>query len=310
MNIGLASGARREPSREAISHLTASKSRQFRYRKVVLGMLALLFAAATVTYGCVWMYYIRWQANAELGIEVNAFSPAVGSMEITNIYPGGPAEQAGLRVRDEIVAIDGRELTQKSWDYLQTIWLHHRPGDTISLTVRRPGQRQLLHIDAVSRAISGPSWAQVIARQIIISSPLPFLVVSLVVLALRHEDRNAWLLAVLCAGLIASSPVPPASVAMSSALRSFMYLYRTIFLGMLAFTFYIFFAIFPRRSPMDRYLPWLKWLIAAMGVLVTITGIAVAYSEPGSASALIMGSNAAHADVDHGIALLECFQHV
>lgn len=293
MDLSLASGVKRELSRKTALQPTAAEPPPFRYRKIVLGILALLFAAATVTYGFVWMYYIRWQANAELGVDVDASSPTNG-MEITSIHPGGPGEKAGLRVRDEIVAIDGRELAQKSPDYLQTIWLHHRPGDTVSLTVRRPGQRQLLHITAVSRATTGPSWAQLIAQQIINSSPLPFLVVGLVVLALRVEDRNTWLMALLCAGLIASSPIPPATVAMSAVLRTFMYVYRAIFLGMLAFTFYIFFAIFPRRSPMDRYLPWLKWLIAAMGILVTITGIAVAYSEPGSAITLIAGSNAAH----------------
>ena len=72
MDLSLASGVKRELSRKTALHPTTAEPPPFRYRKIVLGIIALLFAAATVTYGFVWMYYIRWQANAEPGVDVDA----------------------------------------------------------------------------------------------------------------------------------------------------------------------------------------------------------------------------------------------
>ncbi|MEO6578425.1 MAG: PDZ domain-containing protein, partial [Candidatus Limnocylindria bacterium] len=51
------------------------------------------------------------------------------------IFPGSPAEDAGLREGDIIVAVDG---TQVSTDAdLSTLILPHAPGDTITLRVLR-----------------------------------------------------------------------------------------------------------------------------------------------------------------------------
>ena len=51
------------------------------------------------------------------------------------IFPGSPAEEAGLRAGDIIVGIDGEQLTAES--DLSTLILPYAPGDTISLRVLR-----------------------------------------------------------------------------------------------------------------------------------------------------------------------------
>lgn len=263
------------------------------HRRPILVILGLLFVAATVTYSFVWMYYIRWEPDAEIGLDTKTTSPVRGSLEIINIYPGGPAEQANIRVYDEIVAIDGNNLATADPNLFQKTWLHRNPGDAVTLTIRRPGQPELLNITAVFRAVAGPGSLKGIAEQIVGSYPVVFLVVGLVVLFLRLEDRNAWLLALLCAGLISASQIPGSAVAMSTSLRTFMFAYKAIFVGMLASTFYMFFAVFPQRSPLDRHAPWLKWFIAVIGVAITVPGIPVGHPQPGPVISSMVGAKAA-----------------
>ena len=56
------------------------------------------------------------------------------------IVPGGPADEAGLRAGDVILAIDG-EAVQGSSELIVAI-RSRNPGETVTLTVRRNGQEQ------------------------------------------------------------------------------------------------------------------------------------------------------------------------
>ncbi len=51
------------------------------------------------------------------------------------IFPGSPAEDAGLRAGDIIVAVDGDQVTAEN--DLSTLIIPHKPGDTITLRVLR-----------------------------------------------------------------------------------------------------------------------------------------------------------------------------
>ena len=263
-------------------------------RKPSLVIFGLLFAAASVTYSFVWMYYVRWKPTADIGLEIKQFSGATHSIEITNIHPEGSAERAGIRIHDEIVAIDGKNVASISPDVVQAAWLHRKPGDTVTLTIRRPGQQELLYITAVFRDVEEGGFIQDIAEEVVGTYPVVFLIVGLVVLFLRLQDRNAWLLALLCAGFIAAPPVPSYTAAMSSSLRTFIFAYRAIFLGMLPFTFYMFFAAFPQRSPLDQHLPWLKWLIGFAGVAIALPGIQTGHPQLSTVVSEITGDKAAH----------------
>ena len=75
----------------------------------LLVALATLFAAATILYGAIWMYYIRWEPKAQLSIEFE-YSATTRSLHLTRVLEGSAAEQAGLRSEDRIVAINGRRL--------------------------------------------------------------------------------------------------------------------------------------------------------------------------------------------------------
>jgi sigma-B regulation protein RsbU (phosphoserine phosphatase) len=55
---------------------------------------------------------------------------------------------------------------------------------------------------------------------------------------------------------------------------TFVSLFHAVFGGMFSATFYVFFAIFPRKSWLERTAPWLKWVALMVGVLETIPGLA------------------------------------
>jgi hypothetical protein len=96
--------------------------------------------------------------------------------------------------------------------------------------------------------------------------------VAFAVLFLRLEEPNAWLLALLFCAFAASAPLLN-PLAISSSLRAFAFAFRAVFAGMLAPLFYLFFAVFPLRSHLDRRLPWLKWVGLLFGVCIVLPGL-------------------------------------
>ncbi len=58
-------------------------------RPLLVG-LAALFAAATILYSAIWMYYIRWEPKAQIGIEA-PYSRLTRSMRVTRVPEGSAA---------------------------------------------------------------------------------------------------------------------------------------------------------------------------------------------------------------------------
>ncbi len=192
---------------------------------------------------------------------------------LTPGYKGSPAEKAGLLPGDRILAIDGARLGAAY--SLYEAYAPHKPGDTVQLTVARPGQTTPVILTGVFRrrvSVSGEgSWTEYFAEQVRNSFPVPFVVVGLTVLFFRLEDPKAWLLALMFAGW-ASTP-GLADTTAPEPLQRFALAYRSIFLGMFGSLFYFFFAVFPARSPLDRRHPWLKWVLLASGICIALPGV-------------------------------------
>lgn len=266
-------------------------------RHAVLFGLAIIFAVATVLYSIAWMYDVRRQPVVELGFDTE---PTPAGIEITNVYKGSPAESAGLRRDDMIVAINGKRVeTKKSSDSILTAtWLNAHPGEAVLLAVRRPGRAQPFQVRAVFRAIpqraAAGSLTERIADQIIGSFPIIFLVVGLVVLFLRVESPHAWLLALVFAGLIGVSNVPNFYAGFAPVFRKFLLAYRTVFTGIVGPLFYFFFAVFPTRSPIDRAAPWLKWTLLILGAYLSLGGIASGDVTPLPPVARLLGARLGH----------------
>jgi len=252
--------------------------------KPLLMVLAAVFAVLTILYSAAWMYYIRRplaQPPVEVGFDESYSSAGV---EIHNVHPNSPAEKSGLRVNDRIVAINGNRADSASaWDdLLSRTWRSSQPGDTVTLTLQRPGQSTPVVITPRFRARQGEgdtkTMARAIAAQIVGSYPLLFLVVGLAVLFLRIEDRNAWLLALVFATFITAGDMPGEFFAAPQHLRSFLLAYRTLLGSVLTGLFYFFFAVFPTRSPIDRRVPWLKWALLASAICLSLGGYRHGYS--------------------------------
>jgi phosphoserine phosphatase RsbU/P len=234
--------------------------------------LAVVFATATVVYSAAWMYYVRESSlPVEIGID-NISSPS--GILVMNVWNGSPAQKAGLGAKDIITAIDGQSTVPPEIGnrMLFRVWNASRPGDRVALTIKRPGEAQPVSVNPVFRAAEGTGDVQSLARrgaiEVLGFYPLLFLIVGLAVLFLRFDDANAWLLALMFAGFISEADLPIAFALAPDRLADFLYGYAVLMRGVLPALFYFFFAVFPVRSPIDRKLPWLKWLLLVCNALL------------------------------------------
>jgi S1-C subfamily serine protease len=68
---------------------------------------------------------------------------------ILTVEPGTPAAKAGLHPRDIITAVDGQPIDQNH--DLSSVIEMHQPGQTVTLSVFRAGQKLTFHIKLVAR---------------------------------------------------------------------------------------------------------------------------------------------------------------
>ena len=242
----------------------------------VLYAAAVLLAAAAVLYSASWMYYQRKTPRVEIGFE-DAYT-ATGVVA-KDVHPNSPAEKAGLKPNDLIIAINRNKAdSQSSWEtLLYRTWLRAKPGDTVVLTLQRAEQAQPLTVAPTFRAKQGEGETRTLVHslgeEVINSFPVLFLIVGLPVLFLRVEDRDAWLMMLVFATFITPAGMPNGFAGAPDILRSFLLTYRTVCNALLPALFYFFFAVFPTRSPVDRKVPWLKWVLLAIAVCLGFGGI-------------------------------------
>jgi phosphoserine phosphatase RsbU/P len=242
-------------------------ARPHRFRTLLMA-LAALYAAATLLYSGLWLS-TRY-SGVELGYESDWISPERGQ-HVRVVAPNSPAQKAGLRAGDYLVAIDGRRLETARTQPNE--WKLRSPGSRVRLTILRPGEQHPLTLEGtlrrrtVDRSESG--W---VAQEFQSLRPAPFMAVGLAVLFLRLESGAAWLLALLfgdfasIAGMNFDQLNPPWD--------SFAVVYHSLAMATCGPLFYWFFAVFPVRSPIDRRLPWFKFLLIAIGLWMAPTGFA------------------------------------
>src|SRR5215470_20016998 len=82
--------------------------------------------------------------------------------------------------------------------------------------------------------------------------------------------------------------------------------FRTIFLGLLGPVFYLFFAEFPVRAPLDQKLPWLKWVALTFSALIIFPGLRMGH--PSLPNFVIGKMGGGNADVLISIVLYGLFE--
>ncbi len=274
------------------------------WRNAALAALAILLAAMAFGYGFMWMVAVRTATpRVELGFNYNtnvSYDPQARSIFVHDVEKGSPAERAGLRAGDRIIGFNGQLLTT-SVPYDEA-YARGKPGDAVALTVLRPGEPGPMVLHGIFRAnadsygAAGPTSsiegiARSSARQVTDLYPLPFLLVGFAVLFFRLRDPKAWLLALLfCA--FTCVPDLPDSLPFAPLLIAFALRCRAVFSGMLPPLFYLFFAVFPVRSLLDRRLPWLKWAGFAFGASVVLPALQTGNPNLPSIVARLAGADA------------------
>jgi S1-C subfamily serine protease len=93
--------------------------------------------------------YSEWNSSPRIGVQLadvshataaQAGAQAARSCVITHVYPDSPAERAGLQQYDVVTAIDGNDYATEG--ALTSAIRGRQPGDTITLTIVRAGQKQ------------------------------------------------------------------------------------------------------------------------------------------------------------------------
>ena len=260
--IAVRRGSPQSHIRQTISLLSSDRMR-FHPSRRLLAAGAAAYAVSLLLYSCAWTSSVwpRPAPGVELGFDAD-YEPARHDQLITRVTPGSPAEKAGMLAGDRIVAIDSMAYTGEGFQ--DGIWMLHRPGDGVDLTIERPGHSTALHLAAVFRRRKAED-ANTLFGQLNILYPWPFVVVGLAVLFLRLEDPNAWLLAILFGAVTASrgfsfpGPTPPVWLPVARA-------FQGAHVGVVGPLFYYFYARFPKQSPLDRRWPGLKWICLGLGL--------------------------------------------
>ncbi len=91
--------------------------------------------------------------HAYVGVELAA--NATGGAQVTSVQPGSPASSAGIKVRDLITAINGKQVGSTE-QFIASID-SYSPGDTVTLTVKRGGQSKQIKLTLGNRPQSSPS---------------------------------------------------------------------------------------------------------------------------------------------------------
>lgn len=193
------------------------------------------------------------------------------------------AEDAGLRVGDELVAVEGRAYAGRG--VLNDAMVGKRIGDPLTVTVRRAST-----LTSEQESVTFPigrekgdsddlpsvgQWIFVVVVTMLI--PIFCLIVGFSVAALRPRDPLAWLLL----GLMLSFSQMPTGfdpLAWKGLLRDAALIYYTGIRTLWSVFMLLFGIYFPERLKYDRRWPWAKWILI---VPLTLFAAAAVVSEIG-----------------------------
>ena len=185
-----------------------------------------------------------------------------GRVVVGEVGAGGPA--AELRPGDVVVALDGRRVDgPASAEDLAAL----EPGHEYALSVEREGRP----LELLLRTASPPSFAKTYYTLLVVVIPLIFIGTGLAVFALRPEDKQAVLLALMFGTFI------PSGAATLRGLPDWLgdaMVVGAVVSSFFAAVFFHFFVVFPERSPLLRRFPRLEYALYVPQLLLVVPYVA------------------------------------
>jgi len=272
---------------------------------------ALLLGAAVACYAMVWLSATYTAPDLNLG-----FTLIGETLEIGEVGKHSPAENAGLKAYDTIVAVEGANIAAP-------IDLHDaarelNAGQYLRITVRKAALGGLSSFDiplTEPEGVSSASWLGAAMGALVSCYPLLLLCITIPVLLRRPDSAAAWL---WCSGLLGLvvALLPLSYVDLPPQLRGTMYAFRALFGSLGPALLFSYFAGFPSPSPIADRLPWLRDAAvgsAAVGGLIAaswcLSNPQVVLSAAGGNGALLMSVWLFAGFVLSGVALAGNFAH-
>lgn len=260
-------------------------------RSLLYTLLVALFLVASVYQ----FRYVQRRIEYLASPSTFALNQIVTSPSGQIIFVIDTADAAGVRVGDELLAVEGRPYTGRG--VLDDAIVGKRVGDSLTVTVRH-ANAQTTEQESITFPIShkpGDSgdalptvgqWIFVIVVSILI--PIFCLLVGFCVAVLRPRDPVAWLLL----GLMLSFALTPTGfdpLAWKGLLRDAALVYHTGIRSLWSVFMLLFGIYFPERIKFDRRWPWAKWILIVPLVLFAIAAVVSDIGEdrsPASVQAL------------------------
>ncbi len=173
---------------------------------------------------------------------------------ITGLGASPKAFDAGLRLGDRVIAIEGRPPTSES-DLAQAVHSKH-PGDLLKITVDHGGKP--VQIQTPLEPFT--TWWS-FSLITLIFMPWLSILLGFWVAAMRPRDSRAWLVLGILVGL--SQVVRPGALdprGWPSAIGPMAVAFRELAAAAWAICMMLFGIYFPQRWRADRRLPWAKWI--------------------------------------------------
>jgi sigma-B regulation protein RsbU (phosphoserine phosphatase) len=189
------------------------------------------------------------------------------------------AQTAGIRMKDQVMAVNGRPFT--SYNVLLEELRKSHAGDPMQISIQHPASpsgspsTQTMTVQLAPARAERPGILELISRLFFleIAFPLGCLILGVWVVAARPRDRNAWFLLGIFQYFIAlftDNQYWPDSVFLFTSVWSAIW----VELGPLCIM--LFGIYFPDRARMDMSIPWFKWLLT--GLLLAILPLNVLFN--------------------------------
>ena len=92
--------------------------------------------------------------HAYLGVSTSPTASGNGA-EVGDVTPSSPAQRAGAEIGDLVVEVDGQAIAKP--EDIATAIADNKPGDQITMKVRRNGQERTLNVTLSDRPATAPS---------------------------------------------------------------------------------------------------------------------------------------------------------